>query len=71
MIKEQCLYGAVQYAYHVEIKQSILCFCPDCRLAQGALFGWNSLNEQQVFEITQAKAFFKAYFHTPNKARVL
>lgn len=70
MIKGQCLCGAIHYTYHAEIEQSILCFCQDCRLAQGALFGWNSPIDQQAFEITQGERFLTSYFHTSNKARV-
>lgn len=30
MIKGQCLCGEVQYQYHGEIEQSILCYCQHC-----------------------------------------
>lgn len=70
MIKGQCLCGRVKYLYHAEIKQSILCFCQDCQLAQGSIMGWNSPLLLNAFEITSGQAFLKQYFNTPNKARV-
>jgi len=70
MIKGQCLCGAVQYQYHAELTQSILCFCQHCRLAQGALFGWNSPIDKSKFQLLQGGEALKEYFHTANKARV-
>ena len=70
MIEGQCLCGAVRYVYMAQLEQSIVCFCLHCRQAQGALFGWNSPIEQAKFKIRQGEHLLKAYFHTPNKARV-
>lgn len=70
MIKGQCLCGAVQYQYHAELTQSILCFCQHCKLAQGAVFGWNSPIDQAQFDLLQGHECLKEYFHTENKARV-
>ena len=70
MLKGQCLCGVIQYVYQAELKNSILCFCQDCRLAQGALFGWNSPIEKIYFKILTGDEFLKEFFHTPNKARV-
>ena len=70
MIKGQCLCGEIQYVYHADINDSILCFCQDCRKAQGALFGWNSPIEKMYFQVLRGEEFLKEFFHTPNKARV-
>ena len=70
MVKGQCLCGNVRYIYHTELKNSILCFCLDCRQAQGGLCGWNSPIDQAQFEIISGSDCLKEYFHTPNKARV-
>lgn len=70
MIEGQCLCGRIQYRYAAEIEQSILCFCQHCRLAQGALFGWNSPIDQSKFKLLQGQDALKEYFHTENKARV-
>lgn len=70
MIKGQCLCGAVQYQYHAELTQSILCFCQHCKLAQGAVFGWNSPIEKNNFQLLQGETDLQEYFHTENKARV-
>lgn len=70
MLKGQCLCGEVSYIYHAELKNSILCFCLDCRQAQGGLCGWNSPIDQSQFEILMGSEYLKEYFHTPNKARV-
>ena len=42
MIKGQCLCGAVQYQYHAEIENSILCYCSHCQQAQGSIAGWTA-----------------------------
>ena len=70
MIKGQCLCGTVQYRYHAEITQSILCYCQHCQQAQGSIAGWNSLINQTHFELLMGQNNLKEYFHTPNKARV-
>lgn len=70
MVKGQCLCGNVSYIYHMELNNSILCFCLDCRQAQGGLFGWNSPINQSQFEIRMGSEYLKEYFHTSNKARV-
>ncbi|ENW20651.1 GFA family protein [Acinetobacter haemolyticus] len=70
MIKGQCLCGAVQYQYHAEIENSILCYCQHCQQAQGAFAGWNSPLDQSKFEFEKGRDQLKEYFHTPNKARV-
>lgn len=70
MLKGQYLCGAVQYQYSAEIETSILCFCQHCRLAQGALFGWNSPIEQSKFQLLLGEGYLREYFHTENKARV-
>lgn len=70
MIQGQCLCGAVKYRYAAELEQSILCFCQHCRLAQGALFGWNSPIGKSKFQLLQGETDLQEYFHTENKARV-
>lgn len=70
MLKGQCLCGAVQYDYHGEIEQSILCFCKDCKMAQGTIMAWNAVIETDLFELITGQQLLKEYFHTPNKARV-
>ena len=70
MIKGQCLCGTVQYRYHAEITQSILCYCQHCQQAQGSIAGWNSLINQTHFELLMGQNHLKEYFHTPNKSRV-
>ena len=70
MIKGQCLCGTVQYRYHAEITQSILCYWQHCQQAQGSFAAWNSPVDQNQFELISGKEQLKEYFHTPNKARV-
>ncbi len=70
MIQGQCLCGRIQYHYLADIEESILCCCPHCKLAQGALFGWNSPIDRTKFKILQGSDALKEYFHTENKARV-
>ena len=70
MIKGQCLCGEVQYQYHGEIENSILCYCQHCHQAQGSIAGWNSPIDQQKFEFLSGQNQLREYFHTPNKARV-
>ena len=70
MLKGNCLCGRISYVYYAELEQSILCFCQDCRRAQGALFGWNSPIYRMEFEFISGVEYLKEYFHTPNKARV-
>ena len=70
MIKGQCLCGAIQFQYHGEIEASILCYCQHCQQAQGSFAAWNSPVDQNQFELISGQELLKAYFHTPNKARV-
>ncbi|WP_353141999.1 GFA family protein [Acinetobacter pragensis] len=70
MIQGQCLCGAVKYRYAADLECSIICFCQHCRLAQGAVFGWNSPIDESKFQLIQGLSSLKEYFHTPNKARV-
>ena len=70
MLKGECFCGKVNYIYYTELKNSILCFCLDCRQAQGGLLGWNSPIEQSQFEILMGSEHLKEYFYTSNKARV-
>lgn len=70
MLKGNCLCGRVSYVYHAELEHSILCFCQDCRQAQGALFGWNSPIVREKFQVVRGAGDLKEYFHSSNKARV-
>ena len=70
MIEGQCLCGIVKYRYHGEIEKTIICYCKDCQMAQGSIFGWNSPLQKSKFEISSGIKFLKEYFHSPNKARV-
>lgn len=70
VLKGQCLCGAVTYQYNAAIQQSILCFCTDCKKAQGAVFGWNSPIQQSEFQLLSGQSVLKEYFHTENKGRV-
>ena len=70
MIKGQCLCGEVQYQYHGEIEQSILCYCQHCQQAQCSIAGWNSPIDQTKFQFISGQDQLKEYLHTPNKARV-
>ncbi|GAA5183825.1 hypothetical protein GCM10023345_12960 [Acinetobacter kookii] len=70
MLEGQCLCGRVKYRYEGEIEKTIICYCKDCQMAQGSIFGWNSPLQKSEFEITHGIKFLKEYFHTPNKARV-
>lgn len=70
MIEGQCLCGAVKYRYHAEIEKTMICYCKNCQMAQGSIFGWNSPLQKSKFEITQGIKFLKEYFHSSHKARV-
>ena len=70
MLKGQCLCGEVQYQYHGEIENSILCYCQHCQQAHGSIAGWNSPIDQQKFEFLSGQKQLREYFHTPSKARV-
>lgn len=70
MLKGNCLCDRIHYVYHAQLEQSILCFCQDCRKAQGGLFGWNSPIDREKFEVLRGLQYLKEYFHTSNKARV-
>lgn len=70
MLEGQCLCGIVKYRYHGAIEKTIICYCKDCQMAQGSIFGWNSPLQKSKFEISSGIKFLKEYFHTPNKARV-
>ena len=70
MIEGQCLCGIVKYQYHGEIEKTIICYCKDCQMAQGSLFGWNSALQKSKLEILNGIKFLKEYFHSSNKARV-
>lgn len=70
MLEGQCLCSAVTYRYHGEIEKTIICYCKDCQMAQGSIFGWNSPLQKAKFEITSGIKFLKEYFHSPDKARV-
>lgn len=70
MLQGQCLCGVVQYVYHAELKDSILCFCQHCRLAQGSMVAWNTPIERQFFELTTGHDQLKGYMHTAGKYRV-
>jgi hypothetical protein len=70
MIRGQCLCGAVQYQVNQAIEQSILCFCQDCRQAQGSMFAWNSPIQKHSFQLLKGAESLKEYFHSSHKARV-
>jgi len=70
MHKGGCLCGKVQYEYHGEIGELVMCHCSQCRKAQGSAFAANSPVEARKFFITRGAKFLKKYRSSSNKARV-
>ena len=57
MIEGQCLCGIVKYQYHGEIEKTIICYCKDCQMAQGSLFGWNSALQKSKLKTSISERF--------------
>jgi len=70
VIKGSCLCGGVRYEYHGEIEEISMCYCSQCRKAQGSAFVAVSPIDSARFKLISGAELIKEFRAVPHKARV-
>jgi hypothetical protein len=65
-----CLCGGVRYEYAGEFGPFTLCYCAQCRKAQGSAFVAVLPIQAAGFRLLEGEALLKAYESSPGKERV-
>ena len=64
-----CLCGGIQFRIHAELQPIQICYCSQCRKAQGSAFGGNTPVKLADVEWVSGQDLLQAYEATPGKRR--
>jgi hypothetical protein len=70
MFTGHCLCGAVRYRITSELPPIQVCYCGQCRKAQGSAFATNIPVSRAAFELLSGAAALREYTSSPGKQRV-
>lgn len=70
MYTGSCLCGGVQYRVEAEPEPIQICYCRQCRKAQGAALVTNMPAPEAAFQVLMGAELLKAYESSPGKHRV-
>lgn len=70
MITGNCLCGSVQFRIHGELPPIQVCYCGQCRKAQGTPLATNIPVPASAFELLSGAAALRVYVSSPGKERV-
>lgn len=64
-----CLCGGIRFRIHAELAPVQICYCSQCRKAQGTAFGSNIPVKRADFELLSGQELLQCYSATPGKGR--
>lgn len=69
MYTGSCLCGGIRFRINAELAPIQICYCSQCRKAQGTPFASNTPVDEAAFELLSGKELLQSYEATPGKGR--